>query len=92
MGKLDAIKFKLQLDFKNLKLLVEHNELMQNIQKNNTMGKRESKLSTNSNIVRLEREIEKTSKQLQNEMFLIENSKNDQISRVYKLELNELFG
>lgn len=55
------------------------------------MGKRESKLYTNTNIVRLEREIEKTSKQLQNELFLIENSKNDQISRVYKLELNELF-
>lgn len=91
MGKLDAIKFKLKVDLKKLLLIVEHSELMQAVQKNKSMGKRESKFSTNQNISHLEREVEKTSKQIQNELYLIDNSKNAQVTRVYKLELNELF-
>jgi hypothetical protein len=62
MGKLDAIKFKLKVDLKKLLLIVEHSELMQAVQKNKSMGKRESKFSTNQNISHLEREVEKTSK------------------------------
>ena len=62
LGKLEALRFKMQLQFKNLKLLMEHNEMMQNIVKGDTMGKRENKLHTNQSIVRLERELEKSSK------------------------------
>ena len=62
LGKLEALRFKMQLQFKNLKLLIDHNEMMQNIVKGDTMGKRENKLHTNQSIVRLERELEKSSK------------------------------
>ena len=43
---------------------MEHNEMTQKIFKGDTMGKRENKFHTNQSIVRLERELEKSSKQL----------------------------
>jgi len=45
-----------------LKLLLEHNDIMSNIAKADSMGKRETKYHSNQSIKRLERDLEKTSK------------------------------
>lgn len=68
LGKLEALKFKMQLQNKNLKLLVEHNDLMSNINKSDSVSRRDSKFHTNQSIKRLERDLEKSSKQLQQEI------------------------
>ena len=44
---------------KNLKLLIEHNELMENIHKNESMGQRENKFHQNQQLTRVERQLEK---------------------------------
>lgn len=68
-GKLESLKFKFQLQHKNLKLLVEHNNIMSKVLKG---GKRSDKIMNNQGISKLERDLEKSSKALQNEIFLIQ--------------------
>ena len=62
IGKLEALKFKMQLQNKNLKLLVEHNDIMHTINNNDSASRRDSKFHTNQSIKRLEKDLEKSSK------------------------------
>ena len=74
LGKLEALKFKMELQTKNLKLLSDHNDIMSGIyqEDNNKVDfmqkpyavKRENRVFQNQQINRLERDLEKTSKQL----------------------------
>lgn len=81
LGKLEALKFKMELQTKNLKLLQDHNDIMSGIyqEDNNKVDfmqkpyavKRENRVFQNQQINRLERDLEKTSKQLQSELTIL---------------------
>lgn len=66
LGRLHALKFRMELEFKNLKNIIEHRELSKQIEKKGgeSMGLRESKYHTNQNISKIERELEKSAKLL----------------------------
>ena len=80
LAKLEALKFKMQLQNKNLRLLTQQDDLMQNIYKeerSNTKAKplrRENKAFQNQQIVRIEKDLERTSKQLQAEIASIQET------------------
>ena len=71
-NRLEALKFKMQLQLKNIRLLKDHDLLMRGIEKKQVGGqKRDNKLYNIHQISRLERDIERTSKQLQTEIYNI---------------------
>ena len=67
LNKIDAMKFKLTLQFKNLNLMIEHNSLMQKMGTEESQ-KKEYRISKNQQITRLERELDRSKKQVQDEL------------------------
>ena len=72
--------------------MIEHNDMMNVIVKGDTMGKRENKLYSNQGINRLERDLEKSSKQLQTELTRVRESQNELLNEGTLKELEGLFG
>jgi len=74
LGKLEALKFRMEMQNRNLQMLTQHNSLMSNIhdedatQKKASHLKRENNVFQNQQIIRIERDLERTSKQLQSEI------------------------
>ena len=66
--------------------------MMNVIVKGDTMGKRENKLYSNQGINRLERDLEKSSKQLQTELTRVRESQNELLNEETLKELEGLFG
>ena len=82
----------MQLQNKNLRLLVEHNDIMTNINKGDSQSRRDSKFATNQSIKRLERDLEKSSKQLQQEIHNIRSQNGENYLSIDLLqELENLF-
>lgn len=77
-NKLEALKFKMTLQLRNLRLLKDHDEIMRGIEKKQVGGqKRDNKIQNIQQISRLERDIERTAKQLRVEMDTIEMKQGD---------------
>lgn len=69
----EALKFKMSLQLRNLRLLKDHDSLMRGVEKKYVGGqRRENKIQNIQQITRLERDIERTSKQLQIEINTIQ--------------------
>ncbi|CDW89907.1 UNKNOWN [Stylonychia lemnae] len=74
INKLEALKFKMQLQARNLKLIKEHDFYMRDIEKKQRGGQRENKQQTMHTVTRLYRDLERTQKQLKQELQLAERS------------------
>ena len=76
LGKLEALKFKMEMQNKNLKMLTEHSYLMSNIYEEDRSKKsnmrRENNVFQNQQIMRIEKDLEKTSKMLQTEVHQLQ--------------------
>lgn len=78
VAKLEALKFKMHLQVKNLRLLTDHQDIMEDIyeqdRKQELMArgknkiKRENRVFQTMQINRIEKDLEKTSRQLQQEL------------------------
>ena len=87
-GKLEALKLKLELQHKNLILLVEHNNLMHELSKQD--GFRRRKVQSTQSVLRLEREIEKSTRQLTKEVDLVRSSQSETISKETEDEVMQI--
>ena len=69
LNKIEAIKFKMSLQLKNLRLVKEHDTLMRDMEKRAVGGqKRDNKIYNIQNKNRLEKDLERSSKQLRQEL------------------------
>jgi hypothetical protein len=82
----------MSLQAKNIKLLTEHDLMMRDIEKRQVGGKRENKQSTIHTITRLKRDLEKSGKQLRQEIEnVMKNSSGSPLEYEVIKECEELF-
>ncbi len=84
----------MSLQFKNIKLIKDHDYLMRDMEKKAVNGqKRENKIQNIQNLNRLERDLERSQKQLKNELdVIIKNAGSDnEVNRNLVAECDGLF-
>eukprot|EP00347_Sterkiella_histriomuscorum_P014511 403360599 len=91
INKLEALKFKMSLQARNLKLIKEHDVFIRDIEKKQMGGKRENKLQTMHTVTRLYKDLERTQKQLRQELVNAQRFNGEQIAQELQQECDDLF-